>query len=255
MTITFLGTGTSHGVPRIGCDCDVCVSTDPRNKRFRSSILVNAENSHLVVDTTPDFRTQALRHKLRSLDAILFTHAHADHLNGMDDIRCLCPRGGLPCYASPDTLQQVCAHFDYAVREDLNLPGMPRITPVPVDNLFNVGSLRITPFDIRHGRITITAFRFEDAQGRAFVYATDCSEIPARSERHFHELDLLILGALRHRPHPCHFNVEQAVEITSRFQPAKTLLVHIDHDLDHALTNSQLPSGVELSYDGLIVEV
>jgi len=255
MRITFLGTGTSHGVPRIGCDCAVCCSAEPKNTRLRSSILVENDGFVLVVDTTPDFRAQALAHRVRALHAILLTHAHADHINGMDDIRSFSRHGAIPCYASEETLTRICANFDYAVRDDLNLPGMPKITPVSVDGPFRLGSLLVTPFTVAHGHSATTAFRFDAERGNSFAYVTDCSAIPAFSERYLHSLDLLIIDALRHRPHPCHLTVEQALAIVRRFRPNMARLTHIDHDLDHEATNAQLPAGVELAYDGLIMEL
>ncbi len=256
MRITFLGTGTSHGVPRIACDCEVCTSPDLKNKRLRCSILVTDGDINLLVDTTPDLRTQALTYRIKSLDAVLYTHTHADHLNGLDDLRCYCyHRDALPCYGSPESVEHIATRFDYAVREDLNLTGMPRINLVPVTETFQLGSLSITPVPIQHGKIRIAGYRFDQPGCGSFLYASDCSGIPEDSLPHFRNLDLLILDALRHRPHPTHFNVEQSVTTAQRFQPRRTLLIHIDHDLDHAATNAQLPENVRLAYDGLEVEV
>ena len=250
MKITFLGTGTSVGVPRIACDCAVCRSTIPENERLRCSLLVENQEQFILIDTTPDLRTQALRHDIRQVDAVLFTHAHADHLHGLDDVRCFCfDRGApLPCYADARTIRRITTVFDYAFRTD-NPSAVPQLTLHPIDGPFDLCGLHVEPLTVYHGRLPVLGFRFD-----RFAYLTDCSAIPDESIARLHGLDTLVLDALRHRPHPTHFNVEQALEVIAQLRPRRAYLTHITHDLDHHLTNAQLPPHVELAYDGLILE-
>lgn len=256
MKITFLGTGTSHGVPRIACQCEVCTSPNPLNKRLRSSILVTVGAFNVLVDTTPDLRTQALTYRIDSVEAVLLTHSHADHIYGMDDVRCFCYRKGiLPCYGSPETLDRIELLFDYAVKEELFIPGMPKLKLIPVTGPFQLSSLTVTPIPISHGRAIITAYRFDEPDGGSFVYASDCSGIPESSRPFFADLDLLVLDALRHKEHQTHFTVAQSVAMAQLLKPKQALFIHMDHDLDHDATNADLPPQMELAYDGLVVAV
>ena len=251
MKITFLGTGTSIGVPRIGCSCPVCTSEDPKNKRLRCALHLEHEDYSLLVDTGPDLRTQALRYQIDHVDCVLFTHGHADHLHGLDDVRCYCfdRDGPLPCYANQHTIERIEHVFDYAF--DKNAPSTtPQITLHPIEGPFSVCGLEIEPLTIYHGRAPVLAFRIGD-----FAYVTDTNRIPDEAMERLHDLDVLVLGALRHKAHPTHFNIEQALAIVEKLQPAQTYLTHMAHDLDHHQTNTELPQGVELAYDGLVLEV
>jgi phosphoribosyl 1,2-cyclic phosphate phosphodiesterase len=268
MQVTFLGTGTSYGVPHIGCDCAVCTSTDAHNKRLRSSVLVEHEGTHILVDTTPDLRAQLLRCDARRLDAVLWTHWHNDHVVGVDDLRPLCNmQGYIPGYGSAQTLESLRKSFGYVFVEGREYDGFPRIniTEVNAGQVLEIGMLRVTALQIQHGRSEIFAYRFEarvlagkeniTADAPVFVYATDCSAVPEHTRAAMRDADLLVLGALRHREHPAHFTVAQALEESQRLQARRTLFTHIAHDLDHEETNAHLPAGAALAYDEMIVEV
>ena len=265
MRVTFLGTGTSYGVPQLGCDCAVCTSTDERNKRLRSSILVEHENTTILVDTTPDARTQLLRAKARRLDTVFWTHWHNDHVIGLDDLRTFSDaQGYIPGFAGAQTLENLRKGFDYVFVEGREHGGFPRVAARAIEafETLKIGALRVTPLPIQHGRHAIFAYRFEPIQEDAastrapvFVYATDCSAIPNKSRKLMSGADLLVLGALRHREHPAHFTVQEALVETRLLQPHRALFTHIAHDLDDAATNAQLPENVQLAHDGLTVEV
>lgn len=252
LTLTLLGTGTSHGVPAIACSCPVCTSKDPRNQRYRCSALLQYEGRTLLVDTATEFRLQALRVGMARLDAILLTHAHADHICGLDDVRSFSERQGhpIPCYGSLETLEDVRRRFDYVFTETQQGGGKPRLELIPIQGPLNLFGLEIQPVPVFHGRLPVLGFRFGSG-----AYVTDCSSIPSGSMDLLRGLDLLVLDALRWRPHPTHFTVDQALEVVSRLRPDRTYLTHITHDLDHAATNAVLPPGVELAYDGLTLKV
>jgi len=249
--VTFLGTGTSVGVPRIACSCPVCRSDDPRNQRLRCSILLEHAGQTALVDTPPDLRTQALRQGLVRLDAVLFTHAHADHLHGLDDVRCF--RFGrdapVPCYGDAATIGRIRHVFDYAFAAD-HASSVPQLELHVIDGPFPLLGRQVEPVTVFHGPLPILAFRLG-----SFAYVTDCSAIPPRSMEQLQGLDVLVLDALRHREHPTHFNVDQALEAIAALRPARAYLTHIAHDLEHVATNAALPPGVELACDGLTLEV
>ena len=250
MKITFLGTGTSVGVPRIGCHCPVCTSTDPKNERLRCSLLVESEEAIFLIDTTPDLRTQALRYRIERVDAVLFTHAHADHLHGLDDVRCYCYDRDtpLPCYANSATLERIRQVFDYAF-SDGHPSSVPQLSLHPIEAPFELCGQSVEPVTVYHGKRPVLGFRFGP-----FAYVTDCSSIPAESMQRLRGLDTLVLDALRHKEHPTHFNVAQALTVIAELCPRRAFLTHIAHDLDHQTTNQSLPSHVQLAYDGLILE-
>lgn len=269
MRVTFLGTGTSYGVPQLGCDCAVCTSTNERNKRLRSSVLVEHDGTTVLIDTTPDLRAQLLRANVRRLDAILWTHWHNDHVIGLDDVRPLSDaQGYIPGFAGAQTLENLRHGFGYVFVEGREHGGFPRVAAREIEAFqsLEIGALRVTPLPIQHGRHAIFAYRFEAKQNQApapgastrapvFVYATDCSAIPDQSRELMSGADLLVLGALRHREHPAHFTVQEALAETQSLQPRRALFTHIAHDLDDAATNAQLPANVQLAHDGLTVEV
>ncbi len=260
MIVTFLGTGTSYGVPFVGCGCAVCRSRDPRNKRLRASVLIESisaesdagEPFRILIDTGPDLRTQLLREEVSKIDAVLWTHSHNDHIIGLDDMRPITNICGyVPGYGARGTIEALQKIFGYALVPDRAEPFFPRLTPHIIEPLqeFELGPFRITPLRIAHGRADILAFKLE-AEGKAFVYATDCSHIYEESWPHFENLDLLVIDALRYVEHPTHFSVAQSLEVVSRVEPARTLFTHMAHDLDHEKTNDLLPHGVKLAYDG-----
>jgi phosphoribosyl 1,2-cyclic phosphate phosphodiesterase len=252
--VLFLGTGTSHGVPMIGCDCDVCRSQDPRDKRFRASILVEWPNGpRVLVDTTPDLRSQALAHDVRRLDAVLVTHAHADHIMGLDELRRFnhIQHRAVPLYANAATLAALRRTFDYVFAEDAPKGGgVPQLDLFDITGTFSVGGQTVVPVPIRHGPLVILGFRF----GR-FAYLTDCNAIPEASMALLADLDVLVLDALRRRRHPTHFTLEEAVETARSVGARQTYFTHIAHDLGHAATSRELPDGMALAYDGLSIEV
>ena len=253
MEILFLGTGTSHGVPLIGCQCPTCLSEDEKNKRLRTSVMISACGLQLLIDTSVDFRQQCLRSAIRRLDAILFTHAHVDHVFGLDDIRALNrldPKKKIPCYANQKTIDDIRQIFSY-VFEYPDLPGgIPMIDLRTIDGPFDIGPLRIIPITIMHGRMQVLAFRIGN-----FVYMTDCSFIPESSYEHLEGIHTLVLDCLRYRPHPTHFNLEQSLAAVRRIMPGRTFFTHISHDLEHHAVSAELPDNVYIAYDGLRIIV
>jgi phosphoribosyl 1,2-cyclic phosphate phosphodiesterase len=250
----FLGTGTSHGVPMIGCDCRVCRSTDPRDARTRPSIALTLDDGTTVlVDTTPDLRAQALRHDLRRVDAILFTHAHADHIMGLDEVRRynMITRQPVPVYSDEATLADLRRTFAYVFAPDApSGGGVPDLRLWTIGGPFVIGRQEIVPIPLRHGPWQVLGFRFG-----AFAYLTDCNEVPPASMALLGGLDCLVLDALRHRPHPTHFTVAQASVVAKRIGAGRTFFTHISHDLGHEATCAALPPGLALAYDGLTLEI
>lgn len=257
MKLRFLGTGTSYGVPCIACDCAVCRSDDPRDKRLRACILVEDEDENgplrLMVDTGPDFRTQCLRAGVSFVSAILWTHLHNDHIIGLDDIRPLTDRCGyIPGYADAPTLARLRAIFDYAFVPNRDHGGFPRVTPHLIEpgQVLHFGALQVTALQIFHGQRPILAYEFAK-NGRRLVYATDCSRIPSESLERMKGCDVFVVDALRHVAHPTHFSVEQALEAIAQIGPGRAFFTHITHELGHAQTEATLPAGVQIAYDGL----
>jgi phosphoribosyl 1,2-cyclic phosphate phosphodiesterase len=249
LSITVLGSGTSVGVPTIGCRCDVCRSSDPRDNRLRPSILVRYAGRSVLIDTTPDFRQQALRAGVDRVDAILFTHSHADHIMGLDDVRPFnFKQGGtIPIYGSAETIGAIRNAFRYIFDERETESTVPRLVTHTFERepiaLFG---LEFQPILLRHGRGTVYGFRFGAA-----AYLTDHSEIPPESMRQLTGLDVLFLDALRHKPHPTHSTVERSLQSAQLLAPKRAYFTHICHDLPHARTEEQLPPHVRLAYDGL----
>jgi phosphoribosyl 1,2-cyclic phosphate phosphodiesterase len=257
-TLTFLGTGTSMGVPTLGCDCDVCTSAtspdgDPRNRRTRPSLRLAYNNHVVLIDTGQDFHAQAIRENIRHVDAVLYTHGHADHILGFDDLRPLSFQapGGLPIYGDTETLDTIKRVFDYTFRTDNRYPTSARVQLHPLDestpgagfDLFGACFQRIP---VTHGRQTITGYRFGST-----AYLTDMSDIPPESVPLLQHLDILILDALRRQPHPSHSHLERSLEYVEKLKPKRAYFTHISHDLNHAATETELPPNVRLAYDGL----
>ena len=261
MQITFLGTGTSHGIPMIGCTCDVCLSSDPRDKRLRPSIFVHLDDgTDILVDTSADFRAQALTHDITHIDAVLFTHSHADHVFGLDELRRynVLQRDAIPLYADERTLADLRRIFDYAfVQAEGGHEYVPRLRPFLIGGPFCVrgthaanveAGVSITPVPIMHGARVIYGYRLG-----SFAYLTDCSGIPDASYALLEGVELLVIGALRDKPHPSHFTVAQAIEAARRIGAARVYFTHMNHDLGHVATCARLPTGIQLAYDGLVV--
>ena len=257
MKLTFLGTGTSYGVPYIACDCAVCTSTNPRNKRLRCSILVEQGPLRVLVDTTPDLRHQFLRAGISKIDFVFWTHLHNDHVIGLDDLRPITDRHGyIDGYANQETLHHLKKIFDYVFVEDRNHGGFPRVRGHELKNFQTVElpNLKVTPIPIQHYKREIFAYKFQ-TRSSTLIYSTDCSHISNESKNAMRNADVLVLDALRHDEHPAHFNIAQALEIVAELKPKRALFTHIAHDLDHETTNAELPPGVELAYDGLEIEL
>lgn len=253
MNVTFLGTGTSHGVPMIGCDCAVCRSTDPRDTRLRPSILVRTAATTVLVDAGPDLRAQALRHAVRRVDAVLFTHGHADHILGIDDLRRFnaMAKAPMPCYGDARTLDDIRQTFRYAF--DPGAPkggGLPALDLHEVTGDVRVGDLTARPIPLWHGQRTILGYRFGDV-----AYLTDCNRIADEAWGRLEGLEVLVLDALRETPHPTHFSLGQAIEAAQRIGARRTLFTHMCHHLAHEATNAKLPDGMSLAYDGLSLDL
>lgn len=252
--VTVLGSGTSHGVPMIGCTCAVCTSSDPRDRRTRPSIYVDVEHGpKILVDTSTDLRQQALANGVQRVDAILFTHSHADHVMGLDDSRRFSQmqKGAIPCYADALTAASLRKTFFYVFDPHTEKGGgLPQIELHTIDGPFAIGGVPIQPIPLMHGARPITGFRFGD-----FAYLTDTNHIPDAAWPLLAGVKTVILDALRHRPHPTHFTVAEALAAAERMQPQQTYFTHICHDLPHLATNQALPRGVALAYDGLQLNI
>ncbi len=258
MRLTFLGTGTSTGVPVVGCGCDVCRSADPHDKRLRTSALVETDGLSVVIDTGPDFRTQALRAGLRRLDAVLFTHSHFDHVAGLDDVRPFLfdEKTPIPCYADAPTAEALRRVYPYAWGGSA-YPGVPVLALHEVTEPFTLPSryggpatLAVTPLPALHGKAPVLGYRM----GR-LAYLTDVSAIPAATLGLLGGLDVLVLDALRAAPHPTHFSIPEAVAMAQQIGARQTYFVHMTHTVAHAATSALLPDGIALAHDGLVVNI
>lgn len=247
-----LGSGTSTGVPVIGCGCAVCRSSDPRNRRTRPGLRLDFEGGTVVVDTSPDFREQALRFALERVDAVLYTHAHADHVFGLDDLRIynFRQRAPIPCFGSPETIARLRQIFAYVFEEGQEGGGKPKIELVAVTAPFELLGERVVPVPVMHGDMPVLGFRVG-----SFAVVTDVSSIPPSSYEAVAGVDVLVLSALRYRAHPTHFTIEEAIAAARRIGARRTILTHLAHDVDHGDVRVPLPPGVELGHDGLVVEL
>jgi phosphoribosyl 1,2-cyclic phosphate phosphodiesterase len=251
LKITFLGTGTSQGVPVIGCTCEVCRSLDYRDKRLRSSVHIETGGLSIVIDTGPDFRQQMLREGITRLDAVLFTHGHRDHLAGLDDVRAynFLQDSDMPLFAAGNVLQQIRAEFYYAFDEN-KYPGIPQLQLNTIDGQpFPVGDTLVTPLPVMHMRLPVLGFRIGN-----FSYITDANLIPDQTLNLLEGTEVLVLNALQREKHVSHFNLEEALAMANRIGAQKTFFTHISHKLGlHKKVQSELPESVALSHDGLTV--
>jgi phosphoribosyl 1,2-cyclic phosphate phosphodiesterase len=252
-TLTFLGTGTSLGIPLIRCDCNVCKSHDPCDKRTRSSIYCETPECSWGVDSGPDFRAQALRENIRRMDAMLFTHAHTDHVMGFDDLRPFCFGGKLlPVYASEETMTTLKRSFAFAF-EEVNPRALGYLRPDPriVDGAFQLGATTITPLLVPHGRVTTTGYLFARGGRKIAAYLNDCKAVPPAVMELIVGVEVVILDALRHKEHGTHMSVSEALAVAYEVSAKQTWLTHLSHELGHAETERTLPSSVRIAYDGL----
>jgi phosphoribosyl 1,2-cyclic phosphate phosphodiesterase len=250
MKITILGSGTSTGVPMVGCHCPVCTSSDPKDTRTRASILVETAGKFILIDTSPDLRRQALDHAIPHIDAVLFTHTHADHINGIDDLRGfhLLHKRVIPCYGSKETIDLITSNYSYIFSGASQGGYTPLLDPHRVRGAFQLFGQTILPIHLVHGYSYSTGYRIGDV-----AYLTDCSRIPDTSMHFLTGLDILILDALRYTPHISHFNIEESLKVVETLKPRRTILTHLTHEVAHR-DNEKLPPGVEFAFDGMILE-
>lgn len=254
MQLTFLGSGTSTGVPTPLCDCEVCRSSDPRDKRLRASVLVEADGRNILIDCGPDFRYQALRAGISRIDAVLVTHSHYDHAGGFDDLRPFCalmPDNHLPVYCKHDVAEDFLHHMPYCFKEN-PYPNVPQFTIHEIDNQpFDINSLEITPLPVMHHDLPILGFRIGD-----LAYVTDCKTMPESTRRLIRGIDTLVINALRFKDHHSHMNIPQALELISDLKPRRTFLTHASHGIGlHASTAAFLPENVEYAFDTLSIRI
>jgi phosphoribosyl 1,2-cyclic phosphate phosphodiesterase len=256
LVATVLGSGTSQGVPMIGCRCAVCQSTDPRDKRTRSSIHLTTPTAKILVDTTPDLRQQALREDLDRLDAVLFTHPHSDHIMGFDDLRRFCEIGGnpLPIYGSENTLEQLERVFFYAFNPQNVVPGYVHVLPHAVTGSFVLGGVEITPLPVPHGAVTTLGYLFSSGGRKLLAYISDCAAVPDPVREVVTGVEILIIDGLRDKPHPTHLNVAGAVEVAQAVGARQSFLTHLTHEKSHVDRAAGLPAGIDVSYDGMKFE-
>ncbi len=250
MRITFLGTGTSHGVPKVGCSCAVCTNKDPKNNRYRASILIEHDGYRYVVDTGPEFRLQMIRADIKHLDGVLFTHCHADHINGIDDLRVFCSEGPLNVYSSDTVIETLHSRFAYAIGKNPYRGGLPQLHAHVIHNEgINLSGLHCIPVPLIHGCRTVFGYRIGP-----FAYLTDCKTIPEESFSLLEGLDVVVLDALRYEEHPTHMNVDEAIAAARRIGAKTTYLTHLSHRLEHHAFDSALPEDIHPAYDMMSLE-
>lgn len=252
--ITLLGTGTSQGIPVIGCQCKTCKSTDPRDKRSRTAAFIKASDTGIAIDLGPDFRSQMLDNHISNVHAVLLTHEHNDHISGLDEIRPInfLYKREIPIYGSPRSLLEIKRRFFYAFDPDYKYPGKPRVSGIEIgDKPFLIRDVEVQPIPVDHGGMPIYGFRIGN-----FAYITDAKTIPETGKLLLQGLKVLILNALRFEPHETHLNIREAVQVIEELRPERSFLTHISHDMGlHAEVNKMLPEGIQLGYDGLTIRI
>ncbi len=252
MKLRILGSGTSTGVPIIGCDCAVCSSGKIRNQRTRASALFTVGTKNLLVDTSIDFRAQALAVGIKHIDGVLFTHSHADHIHGIDDLRAFnfMQKSSIPCFGNAATMDRIETIFDYIFTHKEGDGWKPKLELNRVDKNFTVAGVEVTPLPVEHGRGSVMGYRIGEV-----AYVTDCSSIPDGTKKLLEGLELIVIGALRHEPHPTHFTIGEAIRATQELKPKRTVLTHLGHNIDYDLDGGELPGGVEFAYDGMELSI
>jgi len=252
MRLTILGSGSSHGSPVIGCTCETCTSPDPRNHRTRASALVEVRDRAFLIDTGPEMRLQAIRAGIQRIDAVLYTHFHADHVHGIDDLKAFNPPlgGPIPCFGNAQTDRELRDRFGYVFIGSPWIGLIPHITFDVVEEPFEFLGVPITPIDMQHGRIRSCGWRIG-----GLAYLTDANALPESSMAQLRGLDLLVIDGLRPRPHPTHFSIDEAVAVSRELRPAFTLLTHTNHNVEFTREGADLPADVGLAYDGLVVDL
>lgn len=249
MQLTLLGVGSSAGTPVIGCRCETCLSDNPRNNRTRCSAAIAFPNGEVVlIDTGPDLRSQALREGIERVDAVLYTHTHADHLHGIDDLRAFCQlqKSQIPLYGNADTVEHIRQKFPYVLREPADFWDLPVLKAHQVEDPFDLFGVKVIPIPVQHGRIGILGYRIGD-----MAYLTDVSAIPESSLELLQGLRILLLDCLRYKPHYTHINLEQSLDYAGRIAAANTYMIHMTHELEYEALGKLLPSSMEVGYDGL----
>ena len=247
MEITFLGTGTSHGVPVLTCECAVCTSSNSKNRRTRSSIWIQESETSILIDTATEFRLQALSAGIRHVDGVLYTHCHADHVFGFDDLRVFSKltQKSIPIYGNETTMKEFREVFSYVFRKTQKGGGKPQIEPIVVQEPFWINNIKIVSIPVFHGALPILGYRIGN-----LAYITDCNHIPLSSLELLHGLDTLILGVVRHEPHSTHMHVQQALDLIEELEVPRAFFTHVSHLLEHDETNKVLPANVSLAHDG-----
>lgn len=259
MKLFFLGTGTSQGVPVIGCSCDTCASTDPRNTRFRTHVHIAMGELNIQVDAAPEFRIQALKHSIPKVDLVVLTHGHSDHILGMDDMRRYCDmRKGqaLPVYTNEEGEERLRCIFGYAIGERSNVPGYPAFLPERMPERLKLEGGTISSVKQSHGNFSTLGLVFEEAEtGKKIAYYTDCDSVGDEAVNLAKGADVAVLDGLRNKAHRSHMSIEQAIAAAARIGAKRTFLIHMTHEIEHAATEASLPNGVFLAYDNLVVEL
>jgi phosphoribosyl 1,2-cyclic phosphate phosphodiesterase len=257
LAVTFLGTGTSIGVPVIQCDCLVCQSPDPRDRRFRSAVYLESETASWVIDTGADFRLQALQAGIKRLDAVVYTHSHADHIMGFDDLRRFSSLNGnrMPVYASQQTLNNLKAIFYYAFSGEARFPGYVHPEPHVVEKPFCLGEDTIIPIEVEHGRAHVFGYVVQQNGKSKLAYISDCKSISSEGMAHLTQVDTLVLGTPCRRAHPTHLSMDEGLALSTLIKPKRTFFTHLSHDFGHVATQKALPPDVFLAYDGLRLEL
>jgi len=253
LEVIFLGSGTSVGVPMVGCTCEACESLDPKDKRLRSSILLKTDEKKVLVDCGPDLRQQCLREDVASLDAVLITHPHADHIMGLDDLRRFTPRAddALPIYAQLSCIEALSTCFFYIFNGENRYPGYFKPDSIPVEGPFDLFQMKVIPVPVEHGKVECIGFTFYRDDAPILGYVPDCKKIHEEGMNSLKNVECLIIDGLRHTPHPTHISISEAVEISQELNAKQTWLTHISHDVMHERDESNLPENVRIAYDGL----